>query len=189
MVPEPMAHSDPSSSTGVQPQRHAPPPPPVVVPEPVQLPNNNLQALQIRLDRTNYPFWRALVLAATRAYGLEGYLLGSIPPPPMHLPPGNIDNPSFLQWQRFDQFLFHWLFNSITESMLGHVLNCNSAAEIWSVLHRIFSAKSKARILQVQSLLQSTKKGSDSIDEYVLKMKGYADSLSAAGEQISEERL
>ena len=140
------------------------------------------------------PIWRVIVLAAVRAHDLEGYLLGTITPPPLFLPrtladPGDIPNPAFLQWQRLDQFLFHWLLNSITESMIGHVLNCNTAAEVWHVLARIFATKSKARLLQIQGLLQSTKKGSDSVDDYILKMKGFANSLSAAGEQISEESL
>ena len=194
MVPEHM-DSDPSSSspsTGVQPPRQPPPPqPPVEVPP---LPNNHLLQIQIRLDRTNYSYWRVIVLAAVRAHDLEGYLLGTITPPPSFLPrtladPGDIPNPAFLQWQRLDQFLFHWLLNSITESMIGHVLNCNTAAEVWHVLARIFATKSKARLLQIQGLLQSTKKGSDSVDDYILKMKGFANSLSAAGEQISEESL
>ena len=73
--------------------------------------------------------------------------------------------------------------------MMGHVLHCRTAPEIWHVLARTFAVKSKARLLQIQGLLQSTKKGSDSIDEYILKMKGFADSLAAAGDPISEERL
>ena len=93
MVPEPTAHSDPSSSTGVQPHRTAPPPPTAPALDPLPLSNNTL------LDRTNYQYWHALVLAAVRAYGLEGYLLGTMPPPPTHLPPGNIANPPFLHWQ------------------------------------------------------------------------------------------
>lgn len=73
--------------------------------------------------------------------------------------------------------------------MMGHILHCRTAPEIWHVLARTFAMKSKARLLQFQGLLQSTKKGSDSIDEYILKMKDFVDSLAAAGEPISEERL
>ena len=116
MVPEHMAHSDPSSSspsTGVQPVRRPPPPPPPPVEVP-QLPNNHLLPVQIRLDRTNYSVWRVIVLAAVRAYDLEGYLLGTIPSPPLMLPrtvldPGDLPNPAFIQWQRLDQFLYQFL--------------------------------------------------------------------------------
>ena len=184
MAPNDPSHSS-SPSTGVQP----PPPAPIPAAQHVAFPNNQLLPIQIRLDRTNYQYWRIQVLAAVRAYDLEGFLLGTIPPPPTHLPPGNLVNPAYVNWQRFDQFLYHWLLNSITEPMMGHILHCVSAVEIWNVFARIFVSRSKVRLLQVQGMLQSTKKGSDSIDEYVLKMKGYADSLAAAGERISEDRL
>ena len=73
-------------------------------PDPAGLPNNALLPLQLRLDRNNYSYWRALVLAATRAYGLDGFVLGTTPSPPEFLA-GNRPNPAFQQWHRFDQFL------------------------------------------------------------------------------------
>ena len=138
-----MAHSDPSSSspsTGVQPPR--PPPPPQAPVQAPPFPHNQLLVAQIRLDRTNYSYWRVVILAAVRAHDLEGFLLGTIPPPTPTLrstiaAEGEVPNPSFLHWQRYDQFLFHWLLNSITEPMLGHVVHCRYAAEVWSVLAQI----------------------------------------------------
>ncbi|XP_062073593.1 uncharacterized protein LOC133777858 [Humulus lupulus] len=57
----------------------------------------------------------------------------------------------FTNWICLDQFLMSWLFNSISESMLGHVARCLSANEMWNVLAQIFSNKSK----EVQFMLQS----------------------------------
>ena len=156
--------------------------------EPSALPSNSLLPLTLRLDRTNYSYWRALVMAAVRAYNIEGYLLGTIPAPPAMLP-GNIPNPAHFNWHRFDQFIVHWLMNSVTEPMLGHIVRCRTSAEIWTVLATLFATKSKARILQVKGLLQSTKKGSLFVEEYILKMKLYADTLMEAGEPITEDCL
>uniref|UniRef100_A0A803Q8Y1 CCHC-type domain-containing protein n=1 Tax=Cannabis sativa TaxID=3483 RepID=A0A803Q8Y1_CANSA len=154
----------------------------------VALLNNNLLPLNLRLDQSNYTFWRSLVLAATRAYNLEGYILGTIPPPPQILK-GNIPNPDFLQWQRFDQFLIHWLMNSISEQMLGHVINCQSSSEVWNFFAQLFASRSRVRILQIRGLLQATKKGSSTIEEYTLKMKSFPDALAAADQQISDDDL
>ena len=41
----------------------------------------NLTPLTLRLDRTNYNFWRAQVLPSIRAHNLEGFLLGSVQRP------------------------------------------------------------------------------------------------------------
>ena len=79
--------------------------------------------------------------------------------------------------------------NSITEAMLGHVLRCRSSAEIWTTFVTMFATQSKARILHAKGLLQSTKKGALSIDEYILRMKQFADILTEAGDPISDESL
>ncbi|PON91706.1 hypothetical protein TorRG33x02_125370, partial [Trema orientale] len=42
----------------------------------------SLAPLSIKLDRTNYSFWRSQVLPAVRAHDLEGFLLGTVPCPP-----------------------------------------------------------------------------------------------------------
>uniref|UniRef100_A0A803PXS9 Integrase catalytic domain-containing protein n=1 Tax=Cannabis sativa TaxID=3483 RepID=A0A803PXS9_CANSA len=185
----PMAEQRAPGSNTNQP---APPPTEQQVPvlnlAPANLPNNNLLPLNLRLDRTNFLFWRSLVLAAVRAYDLDGYILGTIQAPDRLLA-GNVPNPTYQNWIRFDQFLMHWLMNSISELMLAHIINCQSSAEIWNVFNQLFATRSRASLLQVRGLLQSTKKGSMSIDEYFLKMKKYADSLAAADHPISDEDL
>uniref|UniRef100_A0A803Q3J9 Integrase catalytic domain-containing protein n=1 Tax=Cannabis sativa TaxID=3483 RepID=A0A803Q3J9_CANSA len=151
-------------------------------------PNNNLLPLNLRLDRSNYTYWRTLVLAAVRAYNFDGFLLGTNPTPPQ-LTAGNVPNSAYHQWLRLDQFLMHWMMNSITEPMLGYVINCRTSSEIWTVFAQLFATTSRARLLQIRGLLQSTKKGSSTVDDYILKMKGYADHLAAAGQAISDEDL
>lgn len=157
--------------------------------DPIPLPNNSLLPLNLRLDRSNYSYWSVLALAATRAYNLDGYLLGTITQPHPTVPGTNQPNPAYIQWLCFDQFLMHWLLNSISQMLLGHVLRCRSSAEIWNTLRRFFTTSSKAKILQVKGLLQSTKKGSLSIDDYIMRMRQYADILSEADEPISDDSL
>uniref|UniRef100_A0A803QHZ4 Retrotransposon Copia-like N-terminal domain-containing protein n=1 Tax=Cannabis sativa TaxID=3483 RepID=A0A803QHZ4_CANSA len=155
---------------------------------PPYFPNNNLLPLNLRLDRSNYTYWRTLVLAAVRAYNLDGFLLGTNPPPPQ-LTAGNVPNSAYHQWLQLDQFLMHWMMNSITEPMLGYVINCRTSSEIWTVFDQLFAITSRARLLQIRGLLQSTKKGSSTVDDYILKMKGYTDHLAAAGQAINDEDL
>lgn len=76
---------------------HAPP----MATNPAAIPNNTLLPLNLRLDRSNYSYWRTLVLAATRAYNLDSYVLGTHPAPPMILP-NTYPNPAYYTWLRFD---------------------------------------------------------------------------------------
>ncbi|KAL6317024.1 hypothetical protein AAG906_026780 [Vitis piasezkii] len=55
-----------------------------------------------------------------------------------------------------------------------------------SSLEKIFSASSKARIMQLRLAFQTTRKGSLPIMEYILKMKTIRDSLAAIGEPVAE---
>lgn len=73
--------------------------------------------------------------------------------------------------------------------MLGHVVRCSSAREVWLTLERLFLSQSKARTMQLRMALQMTRKGSLSIEKYFLKMRGIADQLSAVGQVVTDKDL
>ncbi|KAL5836933.1 hypothetical protein ACOSQ3_014102 [Xanthoceras sorbifolium] len=54
---------------------------------------------------------------------------------------------------------------------------------MWSKLQRIYSQQSLAKILQLCQQLQNIKKGSDSISDFILKIKNIGDALMAVGEE------
>ena len=116
----------------------------------------NLNPLTLRLDRTNYNFWRAQVLPPIRAHNLESFFLGTIQPPIQFIkvpdPNGSqimirTLNLEYVIWNRQDQYLVSWLLSSMSESMLGHVTRCVRAAEIWYTLERLNLTQSRARVL------------------------------------------
>ncbi|XP_057803046.1 uncharacterized protein LOC131018337 [Salvia miltiorrhiza] len=141
----------------------------------------------LKLDRTNYAFWRAQALSAIRAHGFHEFIDPMAQAPP--LLPSSSTSPPNSAWLRRDQYLLSWMLSSVTESMLGHVVRCSSSREFWSVLERLFMSQSKARIMQLRLLLQTTKKGAMSVEEFFLKMRSYADQLSAVGQIINDDEL
>jgi hypothetical protein len=66
---------------------------------------------------------------------------------------------------------------------IGHT----TSQSAWNALKKTLSSSSKARIMQLRLELQSTKKGSMSMIDYIMKVKGVANSLAAIGEPISEQ--
>ncbi|KAM6546385.1 hypothetical protein CsatB_027121 [Cannabis sativa] len=158
-----------------------------VIPNYIVLPN-------LCLDRANYFYWRSQVLSTVRAHQLERFLTGARAQPPATVPDPTdasrfIPNPNLADWMRLDQFLMSWLFNSISEAMLGHVARCAFSSKLWNVLIQLFSNQSRARVFQLCGMLQSTKKGSTPVDEYILKMRCLADALYAASHAISDDEL
>ncbi|RVW64436.1 Retrovirus-related Pol polyprotein from transposon RE1 [Vitis vinifera] len=121
-------------------------------------------ALPIKLDRSNYILWKTQMENVVYANGFEDYIEGTKSCPPKELPTGDL-NPDFVQWRRFDRMTSH---------------------EAWMALHKIFSASSKARIMQLRLEFQTTKKGGDSMLDYILKMKTISDNLAAVGEPVKD---
>ena len=116
-----------------------------------------LPHFSIKLDRTNYLFWKSKILPTLRAHDLESFLLGTILKLEEYIS-DSVDanqsspriNPAYVSWIRIDKFVMSWFLSSISEQKLGHVLHCKSALEVWIVLEQTFSSKSKAQALQLR---------------------------------------
>ncbi|KAJ8622015.1 hypothetical protein MRB53_030544 [Persea americana] len=60
---------------------------------------------------------------------------------------------------------------------------------VWLALERCFASLSRSHIIQLKSQLQTIKKGSLSIDEYVKKIKHIVDSLAAVCSPVDDEDI
>lgn len=74
----------------------------------------------------------------------------------------------------------------MTEGILRRMVGCDSTTEIWMKLNRYFAAQTKAKISQFKTMLQSIKKGSLTINEYLLKVKNDVDKLASVGHVLSD---
>ena len=161
---------------------------------------STLAPINIKLDRSNYLFWKTQILPVARAHDLEAFLFGTKSKPNEVIadssnPVVSINNLEYVSWMRIDQFVMSCLLSSIFEQMLGHVIHCQSSSEIWNVLEHIFSTKSKARALQLRLSLQTTKKGGRSVEDYILKMKSllgaffsYRETKDEGGENLKRKK-
>ncbi|KAL5845201.1 hypothetical protein ACOSQ4_011159 [Xanthoceras sorbifolium] len=70
--------------------------------------------------------------------------------------------------------------STLSESVLGRVTQCITLCEVWLTMTNMFSQQSMARIMHLRSQLQTLKKGSMKISEYIVKIKGVVDALMAA---------
>lgn len=57
------------------------------------------------------------------------------------------------------------------------MVGCETAAQIWTRLNHFFATQTRAKISQFKLMLQGTKKGSSSTNEYLLKIKNFIDRL------------
>ncbi|KAL5837905.1 hypothetical protein ACOSQ3_015074 [Xanthoceras sorbifolium] len=151
--------------------------------------------LPIKLDRNNYLFWKAQALFEIRAYNIEDFIFESRPSPPKFVETISFEtnevirriSNDFLIWKKNDQPLVCWLLSTLSESVMGEVISCVTAYKVWTILERLYAQQSKARILHLSSQMQSLKKGSVSISDYIMKIKSLADNLTTVGQLMTDQ--
>jgi hypothetical protein len=74
------------------------------------------------------------------------------------------------------------------EDIACQLIGCKTAAAVWSAVHAMFGAQSRANVRHVRRQLQSLRKEDLSAAEYMHKMKALAD-IMAAGAPISDDEL
>ncbi|KAL5542803.1 hypothetical protein UlMin_010513 [Ulmus minor] len=70
---------------------------------------------------------------------------------------------------------------------MAQIIGHNTSHSAWSTLEKTFSSSSRARIMQLHLELQTLKKGSMSMIDYMMKLKGISDSLAAIRGSMSEQ--
>ncbi|KAL5764684.1 hypothetical protein ACOSQ2_017278 [Xanthoceras sorbifolium] len=143
--------------------------------------------LLIKLDRTNYLFWKAQVLPAIRAKSAPNKYIVEQNAGTSEVTTRVSDE--FLAWKKNDQLFVCWIISTISERIIGQVTGCTTAHEVWTTLEKLYSQQSKSRILQLRSQLQTTKKGAMNMTDYIIKMKGISDCLTAAGQFMTKQDL
>lgn len=85
-----------------------------------------------------------------------------------------------------DHILLSWLLSSLSERVLGTVVDYSTSCEVWTTLANQFGARTRARMLCLMTHIQTTKKGPSTIHDYYSKMKTMLNALRAVGNNMSE---
>ena len=66
-----------------------------------------------------------------------------------------------------------------------YLLHCETSKEHWDEAQSLASAHTKSRTIYLKQEFHNTRKGEMKMDQYLLKMKNFADKLKLAGSPIS----
>ena len=69
------------------------------------------------------------------------------------------------------------------------MIGCETAAAVWKAVNTMYGAQSRANVRHICRLLQSTRKEDMSAAAFMHKMKGFADTMAAAGAPITDDEL
>lgn len=154
--------------------------------------NDLPSSISVKLDRDNFPLWQSLVLPIIRGCRLEGYMLGTKECPEQYITNSDSSkklNPSFEDWQAYDQQLLGWLKNSMTADIATQFLHCENSKQLWEEAQSLAGAHTRSRITYLKSEFHSTRKGEMKMHDYLSKMKNLADKLKLAGNPILNSDL
>ena len=100
-----------------------------------------------------------------------------------------VPNPDFLVWKSKEKALLTFISSTLTPSVLAITVGCSSALEVWKVLENRFSSFSRSHVMNLKGELHNVKKGSDSVDTYLQKIKLISDKLMAIGIFLGDEEV
>ena len=156
--------------------------------------SNMASMMTIKLDNTNYIVWRHQITMV-----LETYSLFELIEEPQLIPNQYLKdlsgaytavvNPDFMIWKSKEKALLTFMSSTLTSSILALTVGCSSALEVWKVLENKFSSISRSHVMNLKSELHNIKKGTNSVDLYLQKIKVIRDKLLAVGVIVDDDEL
>ncbi|CAN6560859.1 unnamed protein product [Malus baccata var. baccata] len=139
-----------------------------------------LGMITVKLQEDNFVKWNYQFSSVLRGYDLFDFFTGESQCPPKYCitPEGGKD-----------LALLSLLIATLSDEVMDHVIGCKTAQEAWESLQERFASISVVRINQLKSEFHTAKKGSESVDKFLLRLKVIKDQLVAAGERITENDL
>ena len=105
----------------------------------------------------DYTVWRFTMIKALDREGLLPFALGTALSPEFPVSGNQEEIRLYYRWKEYNNACETALLSSIGKSQLGLVLNCQTAAEIWSRLENLYLHKSEVNIARLEDELHTLK--------------------------------
>lgn len=92
-------------------------------------------------------------------------------------------------WIRQDQLILSAIISSLTPSLIPFIAAAEAARSAWEIITNTYGKSSRGKIIALKNKLHNLSKGSRSITDYMLEIKGIVDELSLLGVTIDPENL
>jgi hypothetical protein len=161
---------------------------------PIFLLSNISNYVTIKLDHSNYLMWKFQITGILDAYSLLDHLEDPTPCPPKFLfshPETETQevNPLYTQWRARDKALFSLISSTLSPSAISLVMGQTSASGIWKILVNRYTSVSRSNIVNLKRELNSIKKNSDSVTDYLHKIIEVRNKLVSVGILIDDEEI
>ncbi|KAM2793631.1 hypothetical protein PS2_005143 [Malus domestica] len=157
-------------------------------------------SVNVKLDDSNYLNWHFQIQLLLESNGIMGFVDGSHPClPQFSVSPAesgiqsssctSVETDTFVVWKMHDRAIMQLITATLSPIALSCAIGSKSSQDLWIRLKEQFSTVSKTSIFQMKSNLQTIKKGSDSVSQYLHRIKEARDYLFAAGVYFADEDI
>ncbi|GAB2294442.1 hypothetical protein Dimus_038297 [Dionaea muscipula] len=135
----------------------------------------------IVLDESNYPSWVFRMESFLRGQKLFEFIDGSKPCPPQ------TETQAYADWNVTDQNIINIVGQTLSPVAIRCVVGSKTSKEMWENLKKKFADSNRQNIVQLKTNFQSIKKGGDSIEVYLDRIKAAKDALETVGVRLPDE--
>jgi hypothetical protein len=136
---------------------------------------HSLISVMLDLSSTNYTWWRNNVLLTFRRSSLSDHV------------PLDTTYIGILAWDWMDSVVKLWIKGTISPDLQDVTRQCGHIArDAWLALENHFLGNHKTHTLHIDATFQSFVQGNLSVNDYCPKMKGFADSLTDLGVDVTD---
>jgi hypothetical protein len=98
-------------------------------------------------------------------------------------------NSVYSQWQARDKALMSLISATLSSSAHSLIIGQTSAYGMWTVLLKRYTSVSRSNILNLKKQLHDVKKNTDTVTQYLQRIKESRDKLAAVGTLVDDEDL
>lgn len=98
-------------------------------------------------------------------------------------------NLEYSLWKRQDQFIFNAILASSTERVAPLIASCSTSKQAWDKLERLYSSRSKSRVLTLKECLTRPRGANQPVADYLNNLRSIADELTLIDSPITDDDL
>ncbi|XP_004300970.1 PREDICTED: uncharacterized protein LOC101292509 [Fragaria vesca subsp. vesca] len=153
-----------------------------------------LSIITMRLGERNFIKWSFQFQSTLAGNGLFGFYDGSEVAPPRYALTTdagvtNEETTAYKAWKQTDMALLSLLMATLDEDIVNVIIGYKTSRQAWLALHERFSTVSRVNIMQLKTELRTLRKGAETIEKYLQRVKNARDQLLSVGVTIPDEDI
>ncbi|PNX93879.1 hypothetical protein L195_g017041 [Trifolium pratense] len=147
--------------------------------------------ISLKLSTSTFFAWRRQVNSLLAGMKCIGYINGKTTPEPEFITTNGKSNvnPAYEDWFANDQLIVSFLLASMTERDAVAFSSCDTARQLWLAIEAKYADPSRAHVMSLKNQLQRSRKGSQTVTEFLFQIKRVADELAVLDATISDDDI